>query len=180
MKLFHYYDKRYGPFKSLSDLSMDEANQILNKIKQEAPNSFCAKRSPSYMKDRLYFEDILRKEFLKKGGKIEKESPYYFVVGECKWLEGWYEMPMHIEIDIQDLDTDYISFTYGDSHPTFSEKVNDNKEYRKKLYTYKEILDVIKKYGLPQEWNLDGRFGPERYIEVHVWTDKGIKEIINE
>lgn len=46
-----------------------------------------------------------------------------------------------------------ISFTYGDSHPTFSDRVNDGKEYRKKLYTYDEILEVIEKYGLPQDWN---------------------------
>lgn len=37
-----------------------------------------------------------------------------------------------------------------------------------------EILEVINKYGLPQAWNDDGRFGPERYIEVHVWSDEVI------
>jgi hypothetical protein len=49
--------------------------------------------------------------------------------------------------------------------------VNDGKEYRKKLYTYDEILEVIAKYGLPQDWNDDGRFGPERYVEAHIWSD---------
>ena len=29
----------------------------------------------------------------------------------------------------------------------------------------------IEKYGLPQDWNDDGAHGPERYIEVHVWSD---------
>jgi hypothetical protein len=36
------------------------------------------------------------------------------------------------------LDLSTVSFTYGDSHPTFNDRVNDGKEYRKKLYTYDE------------------------------------------
>lgn len=67
-------------------------------------------------------------------------------------------------------------FTYGDSHPTFSPWPRDDdwEEYRRKLYTYDEILEVIKKYGLPQNWNNDGRLGPERYIEAHIWSDDTI------
>jgi len=61
--------------------------------------------------------------------------------------------------------------------PTFSPLVNDGKEYRKKVYTYPEILQIIKKYGLPQDWNADGSHGPERYIEVQVWSDRGVKGV---
>ncbi len=68
-----------------------------------------------------------------------------------------------------------VSFTYGDSHPTFSDRVTDGKEYRKKLYIYPEILQIVDKYGFPQEWNSKDEYGSERYIEVHVWTDKGTK-----
>ena len=39
---------------------------------------------------------------------------------------------------------------------------------------YDEIIGVIKKYGLPQNWNPDGKYGPERYVEAHVWSDRGI------
>ncbi|MDE5802256.1 MAG: hypothetical protein K2I22_04980 [Lachnospiraceae bacterium] len=38
-----------------------------------------------------------------------------------------------------------------------------------------DILEIIDKYGLPQDWNDDGKYGPERYIEVHVWSDETIK-----
>lgn len=110
-----------------------------------------------------HYEDILREKFLEKGGKITRKVPYYMVVGECKFLEGWYENSAYIKINIDEFDKNTISFTYGDSHQTFSDKINDNKEYRKKLYTYDEILDIIDRYGLPQDWNSDGSFGPERY-----------------
>ena len=64
--------------------------------------------------------------------------------------------------------------------PTFSPRVTDGKEYRRKVYTYEEILDVIARYGLPQDWNDDGAKGPERYIEVQVWTDDQIKQYVND
>ena len=63
MNLYHYYDKTKGPFKNLSDCSVDEANKILEKIKNESPDSFCSKRNSDYMKMRIYYEEILRKEF---------------------------------------------------------------------------------------------------------------------
>ena len=35
--------------------------------------------------------------------------------------------------------------------------------------------EVIRfKYGLPKVWNADGKFGPERYIEAHIWSDETI------
>ena len=33
MNFYHYYDKKKGPFKNLSDCSVDEANRILGKIR---------------------------------------------------------------------------------------------------------------------------------------------------
>ena len=71
--------------------------------------------------------------------------------------------------------TKKLSFTYGDSHPTFSGKIMDGKEYRNRLYTYDEIPDIIDRYGLPQIWNPDFKYGPECYIEVQMWTDRGLE-----
>lgn len=178
MDLYHYYDKNSMPFISLSDLPVEQANAVIDKIKVTNPHSFCAKRQDDYMKNRLYFENILRTEFLKKGGKVERQNPYYMVIEKCDWLASWYEDSAFIKIPIEEFDLSTLSFTYGDSHPTFSPRINDGKEYRKKLYLYDEILEIIKKYGLPQDWNNGGEFGPERYIEVHIWSDKTIKRYI--
>ena len=123
------------------------------------------------MQARVYYENILRNEFRKKGGLIFRQVPYYMGVEHSPWLSTWYEHSSYIKIPIEDFDLRTISFTYGDSHPTFSDRVNDGKEYRKKLYTYDEILEVIEKYGLPQDWNDDGKYEPERYIEAHIWSD---------
>ena len=35
----------------------------------------------------------------------------------------------------------------------------------------KELFGGIQQYGLPQDWNADGKGGPERYIEAQIWED---------
>ncbi len=171
MILYHYYDKRSGPFKSLTALSDTEAISILERIKNERPNSFAAQRDEDYVSKRSRCEALVRENALKKGIIMDILSPHYMVVMECPWLSSWFEEPGVIRVPIEKIDKSRISFTYGDSMPTFSPLVNDGKEYRKKVYTYEEIVSLIDKYGLPQEWNADGRWGPERYIEAQVWTD---------
>lgn len=66
MFLYHYFDKKTGPFMNLSELSMEQANNILNKIKEEKPTTQSSQRDAEYMFRRHMYEDIIRKEFLKK------------------------------------------------------------------------------------------------------------------
>ena len=174
--LYHYFDKKIGSYVNLSDIPMDEAKAVLNEIKETKPGVQSAKRHPEYMEDRYNYEEILRTEFTIKGGIITRKSPHYMVVEQSLWLSTWFENSSFIKIPIEEFDLKTISFTYGDSHPTFSPRVNkmDGKEYRKKLYTYDEIIIIIEKYGLPQDWNDDGKYGPERYIEAHIWSDDTI------
>ena len=170
-----------GPFRNLCDLPFEEAKAVLQKIKREKPDVQCAKRQETYLEDRLRYEEILRTEFLKKGGVIKRKSPHYMVVEHSPWLGTWFENCAYIKIPAEEFDLKTVSFTYGDSHPTFSPRprADDWKEYRRKLYTYEEILGVIEKYGLPQYWNDDGRFGPERYVEVHIWSDDTIERYLD-
>ncbi len=161
---------------NLSDIPIEEAKKILNEFKQRKPSVQCAGRHDEYMETRLYYEELVRKLFIQKGGIVTRYAPHYMVVEHSPWLSTWYENSAYIKIPIEEFDLRTISFTYGDSHPTFSPKVNDTKEYRKKIYMYDEILGIIKKYGLPQDWNNDGKFGPERYIEVQIWSDNPINK----
>ncbi|OPJ64122.1 hypothetical protein [Clostridium oryzae] len=178
MFLYHYYEKEIGPFKNLSDLTAEEAELVMEKIKKQSPSSYTAKRDINYMKRRIEYETLGRKLFLKKGGKPTRKAPHYMVVEECEFLKSWYIDGCFVKISVEKFDLNTISFTYGDMHPTFSPKVNDGKEYRKKLYTYSEILKIIEKYGLPQLWNADGKFGSERYIEVQIWSDDIISKYL--
>ena len=180
MYLYHFFDRRTGPFRSLTNISPEEAKAVIEKIREERPDSLCARRDDQYVQKRRNCEAILRREFAAKGGLMEKDSPHYMVVEFSPWLSTWFEQSEYIRIPIEEFDLRTVSFTYGDSMPTFSDRCADGKEYRKKLYTYEEILKVIEKYGLPQDWNDDGKFGPERYIEAHVWSDMPVAKYIDE
>lgn len=173
---YHYYDNTVGPFVNLSDLPANEAKTILNTIKVNKPKSQSAKRDSEYVEHRHNCENILRTEFAKKGGIIERMSPHYMTVEHSPWLSTWFEDCAFLKISIEEFDLNTVSFTYGDSMPTFSNRITDNKEYRKKIYSYDEILKIIEKYGLPQDWNDDGKYGPERYIEAHIWSDETINK----
>ena len=176
MYLYHYYDAETDPFANLSELPPQEANEIIRRIKTEKPRTQCAQRDDDYLFRRRMYEDIIRKEFIKKGGIVKRSVPHYMVIGHSPWLETWFDNAGHVKIPIEEFDLSAVSFTYGDSHPTFSPwpREDDGKEYRRKLYTYEEILKLIEKYGLPQDWNGDGKFGPERYVEAHIWDDDPI------
>jgi hypothetical protein len=54
----------------------------------------------------------------------------------------------------------------------------DGKPYRGQVYIESELGEIIGRYGLPQEWNPDGKGGPERYIEAQVWDDVPLKEYL--
>ncbi len=180
MLLYHYYEKKNGPFRSISELSDEQANEVLERIRVEKPDAFISKRPEDYVQKRRKFEKILLEEFRKKGGLIERETPHYLVVEACPFFEKWYEQTAFVTIDTADIDVRTLSFTYGDSHPTFSGNTKDGKEYRNRLYTYEEILGIIDKYGLPQIWNPDFKFGPECYVEVQMWTDRGIEKYMKQ
>lgn len=176
MRLFHYYEKEIGPFMNLSDLKIEDAENIMNIIYNNK-NLFAANREKIYLKRRFEYEDIVKKMFISKGGRVNRRRPHYMTLEDCPWLLSWYKDGTSISIDIKDIDTYYISFTYGDMFPVFGPRGDDSKEYRKQVYTYEEILKVIDKYGFPQNWNPLGEQGPIRYIEAEVWDDAIINTI---
>lgn len=174
MKLYHYFDIETGPYKNLSDLSLDDAKKVQNKLRK---NSICfaSKRYEGYLEIRRDLELKAREIFINKGGKPERKVPHYMTLDKCNWLLEWYRNPKSIAIDLCDSDSEVISFTYGDLFPTM--RYNDGKVYRKQVYTLFEIKKIVEEFGLPQEWNKDGKLAPERYIEVQVWSDRVLKNV---
>jgi len=169
--LYHYYEENTGPFRNLSSLSHDEAERVLDRIKTEG-NVFASQRSDDYMKTRIELESKARAMFIQKGGKPISSYPHYMTLGECSWIKEWYKHGKELKIHIDEFDSEQISFTYGDLFPTM--RFKDGKPYREKIYTKQEIRKIIEEYGLPQEWNKEGKNGPERYIEVQIWNDKDL------
>lgn len=168
--LYHYYERDQGPLRNLSDLAPEEAQRVLNGIRAHG-ETFATRRPEGYLARRRELEQYVRGLFIAKGGRPARAAPHYFVVERCPWLETWYRDAAWIKLSTEALDEATVSFTYGDMFPTFSPRVRDGREYRNAVYTLKEILPVIERYGLPQDWNAGGESGPERYVEAQVWCD---------
>jgi hypothetical protein len=154
-------------------LPPEQAEQILEEIRRNG-NRFASQRSSDYLKKRLALEDRIRKLFEEKGGKPKLKKPQYFIVGTCPWLKGWYVDGQEVQIKLISIPESCVSFTYGDSFPAMN--YQDGKPYRGQVYTVSELTEVVRRYGLPQQWNPDGSGGPERYIEAQVWDNAPLKK----
>lgn len=171
--LYHYYESARGPFRSLTDLPLEEAMAVQQKLKEDKA-VFASQRSDDYLVIRRDLEERARSLFIDKGGKPIRTTPHYMTFGKCEWLREWYKDGRELEVPIHDFDERTISFTYGDLFPTM--RFQDGKPYRGQIYTKEEIYRLIDEYGLPQEWNQYGDKGPERYIEVQIWNDAPISK----
>jgi len=169
--LYHYFEKAKGPFLSLTALSNEDAVKIQDSLRS-AQKTFAAQRSESYLPRRRELERLARGLFMQKGGAPERETPHYFVVGECPWLATWYERADRIQIPIDEFDMRTVSFTYGDTFPTFSPSAADGMEYRSTVYTHDEIIGIIERYGMPQDKWDEPAFGKPAYVEAQAWSDE--------
>ena len=173
--LSHYYERADGPFANLSTLPLEQAEQILEEIRRNG-NRFASQRSSDYLKKRLELEIKIRQRFAEKGGKPKLTRPHYMILGTCPWLKDWYVDGQELQIKLSSIPEASVSFTYGDSFPAMN--YHDGKPYRGQVYTLGELREIVQHYGLPQEWNPDGKGGPEHYIEAQVWDDNPLREYL--
>jgi hypothetical protein len=170
--LVHYYEAGAGPFVNLSDLPLEEAEIILERIRLEG-QIFASRRAQDYLAIRRELEERVRVLFELKGGQPRRSRPHYMILGTCAWLRQWYLQGCELTIPLAAFSPAIVSFTYGDTFPAM--RYQDGKPYRQQVYTLQELPDLIRLYGLPQEWNADGKSGPDRYIEAQVWDDAPLK-----
>jgi len=173
--LSHYYEFSWGPFLNLSDLPHHEAEMVLEKIRR-AGNIFASKRNDDYLRIRRELEEKVRELFVQKGGRPQRERPHYMILGSCPWLLDWYANGCEIRVPISRFEPGMVSFTYGDTFPAM--RFQDGKPYRGQVYTLQELPEIIRQYGLPQEWNPEGNYGPDRYIEAQVWANEPISQFL--
>lgn len=166
--LCHYYDCTHPPFCNLSELSTDDAETVLQQIR-EAGIGFASQRDMEYLQIRRAIESRVRELFIGIGGQPQRTTPHYMILGQCDWLKRWYAEGCELCIPLEKFCAKHISFTYGDSFPAM--RYQDGKPYRGQVYMLEHLPDLIDQFGLPQVWNADGKKAPERYIEAQIWDD---------
>lgn len=179
----HYYEAERGPLQSVTSHEKEKAREIIRQITARK-EGFSSNRPPQYIDWRMEVEEWLRKGFVAKGGNPKKATPHYFVLGECDWLLSWYKNGAVLKKRLCDIDPAQISFTYPDSMVSYQlnqyhikgdnplYKTSDYREYHGNVYLYKELHDVIARYGMPTGKTIEGKnTSHEMYIEVQVWGD---------
>lgn len=172
--LCHYYERNIGPFINLSDLPLEKAQQVLDEIRHKG-DSFAAQRGLDYLPKRFNLEDKARELFIVKGGKPVRRRPHYLTLGNCmyEFKTWWYKECEEFLLPLSSISPDVVSFTYGDLFPCMF--APEDKPWRRQVYTLDEICKIVEEYGLPQEWNPDGKQGIERYVEAQLWIDVPLK-----
>ena len=183
MFLHHYFNKEKIPFRSISELPEHEAKKIWYSMASYLTRRDGGEFNPSdydgmianrYSK-RRQLEETLRQQFIKKGGNVSRNYPYYLILSKDEQpdngLLNFYENGDFITIPVQDFDMSTVSFSYGDSYAQYygSEFEKDKFEL---VYTYDEILDVVEKHGWVKK-NENG-WG---FVEAQLWSDTQINDL---
>jgi hypothetical protein len=176
--LFHYYELDNGPFRNITEYGYEKAEKIQNQISK----GWNSKRPENYIELRLALEKRIKEQLISKGGKPNRNDPFYFTLGECNWAKSWYVNPGVIKIPLTDFKPEHISFTYPDSMVSFQfydepKLATYRKDCNGQVFLLDEMNDLINDYGIPSDEKCltEERFKYDKYIEAQVWDD----EIIN-
>jgi hypothetical protein len=156
--LYHYYEYASSPFAASPD--------TVSRVEMEPEERMRKNRER-----RAELEAHAHDELRRKGGFPVLRTPNYFVVGESQYLEGRLAKPAVLRVPIEAFDVNTLTFTFGDLVAAFDDPGMRSKPYGATVFTYAEILEMIRRYGLPQIWNEQGKHGPERYIQAQCWMD---------
>lgn len=182
MYLHHYFNKKNGPFLSVSDLPEKEARKTFYNMVKYLTEKSGGVYNPDDITDefvvnrhkfRRDLEDVMRQIFINKNGNVSRKYPYYLILSKDntynKGLFEFYENADIIKISVEKFDMSTVSFTYGDSFVQYYH--NENTDKPELIYTYDEILKVVKEHG----WVIKNENG-WGFIEAHLWSDEQISE----
>ena len=179
--LYHYFERAFGPFKSIADRPLEEAREIL--LAEKAAGKPINPDLEGYLQKRYNRDRQLREAFLLRGGQPQRTAPVFMVLGQqdCQWASA-YENPDSIQIPLEEFDPLTISFTYGNSFAVLSPALFGPEEYWGQVYFADEILGVIERHGYPPhvEYDFKRKIFPKDkpidqhllFVEAHVWSDE--------
>lgn len=187
----HYHPAEDRPFQNLSDLSDDEATQVIRRLVRRGRADPRHKRvyGPIYMAYRRRVEAKLRALYVDSGGRPVRVAPHYFVLGSSKWFEGVYPDARSVTIPLDQLPKYQMSFTYPDSAVSmrigaeFGLPEAPARPYHEKVFRLEQLPEIVSRYGLPRD-GVDQDYQNyhladfEKYIEVQLWCDEPVQHLL--
>lgn len=176
--LTHYYLPDRKPFLNLSGLEENELKLVLDDLREKNRRGESQRVFMDwYVEDRKESERKLRELFIRKGGRPEKLFPHYFVLGKSNIQKSLAKNTRELEIPLNQIPAEFISFTYPDSMASFDllNEPENKMPYHGELFLLEEILNVIQQYGMPaDEIGFTSRYGYPKYIEAQLWSDQPV------
>ena len=185
----HYYLPGASPFHNLSTLDVPALQVVLDGLEQrrragEHQRVFGSR----YMDLRRRTEAKMLELFCEAGGRPERSTPHYFVLGDSEWYRGLAPGMQAVILTLDELASSPVSFTYPDSFTAMAVAGEfglpyEPKPYHDRVFFLSELDDVIQRYGQPLDESPSDYTGYayrpfEKYIEVQVWSDTPVRQYV--
>jgi len=173
----HYYRADRRPFLNLSDLAEPDLAAVLTELVTPEHQALSWRRfGPQYMALRRATERRARDLFIAAGGKPERSSPHYFVLGSCDWFAGLYRNVAEVRLPLAALPAASTSVTYADSITALGLGVPLG-------LPAPDLEQLIARFGLPSDAAPGDPAGyagyqhhrVDAYIEVQLWSDEPVR-----
>lgn len=161
MYAFRFYEKKDGPFVSIRQFSYDEVSKLGQK------GGMC--NIHDIYNNRVLIEDLLLRQFIRKGGVSDREYPYYATVfdklPDNNQLHVRFQEPECLKIPMKEFPKEKVSFTYGQSPRALTRK--DNHPTRRKVLLWDEAEWAINQFPFVKD---EGT-----WLEMQIWEDDTLK-----
>lgn len=174
----NYSDRRCRPFNSITRFSPKVAYALAEELSRYSGNKFTsfsrfnASDFDGYYNKRLRTEEWLFNSFISLGGKPKNAHPIYFVLGESKYLNEWFEDGVKFQLALNIINPDDISFTFGDSMSIM------DREDRMDLFNMESLANYLQEKTNDVFTYLNELNQHNRYIEVQLWNDVYVEGLI--
>ena len=185
----HYYREARRPFLNLSDLPDEQLNPVIDALMDERRSGQHRRAfGRRYMELRRRTETKMRHLFVEAGGRVERRSPHYFVLGESRWFEGLADDMRAVVMSLDELPDVSTSVTYPDSFTAMGLAPEyglpyERRPYHEKVFRLDQLDGLIGEWGLPEDpvggyANYETR--PfEMYIEIQLWSDAPVTRFLD-
>jgi hypothetical protein len=187
----HYHLAGRAPFLNLSDLSLAELEEVFAGLERDRELSGSRRVfGKRYMELRQRTEARLRELFVAAGGKPQRASPHYFVLGSSRWFESLAATTRRVVVDLTRMPVEATSCTYPDSFTAMGFGSDYGlpsapQPYHGRVFFLTDLPALMARYGLPDDLPDADYVGYqqrpfEKYIEVQLWSDEPVRAIVAE
>lgn len=173
--IVNYCHPNCKPFLNIMRQPKDKAVKIAKRLAYENPETTAFYRFAdfqNYYPRRLKADEMLYNEFVILGGKPKERHPLSFVLQGSEYLDDWFGNGSAVKIKLNDIPSEYISFTYGDScaqlEKTGKVTIITKENMISQISSFDGTLDDFMSY-IEKEYT---------YIEVQLWNDEFVKNTI--